>query len=340
MQRLMAILGAILYLCLTSPTLADTLVERMAFWRKQAFVCTDVSGKAFPSKEQALTGYPPTTCDDGDMTLFNGLLCSVGEQAGCDAVVNSQDVNGRWWRSPRRIGMEYVSGRVDVSFSADQSRGALLYALTKNDPSRLAAYANWIMQHRPCLVDIGGCRIYGWPRLCTDDASDLRCTFRPWTCVTFQLAGKRLSVASADVCGAALKLLKLDVPDFFFATSQLEGKVAAYASGSAVVNDPGYPLHLAAVDLFILERLGYSAGVVKAGGAILAAREPLNPFFQYLAGADTAKITELVMDECPSSAKPSRSKFQWSWEREMSTKPWEDSMYWDCIFIGRLLGAP
>lgn len=341
MRRLLAILGSLLFASsIVSTAKADSLVDRMAFWRQQAFVCVDVAGKPFPSKEQPRGGNPPTDCDDGDMTLFNGLLCSVGEQRACDAVKNSQGIDGRWWRSPRRINMEYRPGLVDVSFSADQSRGALFYALTTNDPTRLAAYADWIKQHRPCLIDIGGCRVYGWPRLCTDDATDRRCTFRPWTCVAFQLAGTKLAIPSADVCAEALRLLKLDVSDFFFPSPQAEAKIAAYASGSAVVNDLGYPLHLAAVDLFLLQKLGYRSDIIKAGGVILAAREPLNPFFQYLAGADPSLITQLVLDECPSSQKPSRSKFQWSWEREMATRPWEDSMYWDCIFMGRLLGVP
>jgi hypothetical protein len=111
---------------------ADELTDRGAFWRQNAFLCA-AAPPSFPSKE--VLGQPQE-CDDGDMTLFNGLLCAAGESAGCEAVARSQDTDGRWWRSPRRIGWEAPAH--DVSFSPDQSLGDLLYAVQTKDKVRFS----------------------------------------------------------------------------------------------------------------------------------------------------------------------------------------------------------
>ena len=44
-------------------------------------------------------------CDDGDMTMFNGLLCASGEKSGCAAVQSAQDPSGRFYRSPHQKGV-------------------------------------------------------------------------------------------------------------------------------------------------------------------------------------------------------------------------------------------
>lgn len=320
------LLSLIITVTLSPGLFASELSDRMTFWRQQAFYCSPGSTARFPSKEE-----PPGVCDDGDMTLFNGLLCAAGEPAGCDGVKRAQDGAGRWWRSPRRIGMEYPS--TDVSFSPDHTRGVLLYAATTGDAAALERYGDWIENNRPCLVPnpFGGCAVLGWPRLCRDDQVDKRCTFRPWTCVSFALASTRLSAPRLDVCGRVLRQLKIEVSNFF-------DKAEMYATGSALVNDPGFPMHLAAVDLFLLTKLNADPNIIKLAAQILVVREPKNPFFQFLAGAPAADVTDLVLDLCPSPEKPSARRFQWAWEREASEEAWLDSMYWDCIFMGRLLG--
>ena len=103
------------------------------FWTANAFVCKSTAGD-FPSKE----GTNRDPCDDGDMTLFNGLLCLAGESAGCDAVRNSQGADGRWWRSPRRINWE--APIYDVSFSPDQALGVFGYIIGTRDA---AAFERW-----------------------------------------------------------------------------------------------------------------------------------------------------------------------------------------------------
>src|SRR5262245_37216612 len=113
-----ACLLALVVLCITTNVAAaDELTDRIGFWKSQGFLCKGT----FPSKYDARD---PEGCDDGDMTLFNGLLCLSGEQIGCDAVQKSQGGDGRWWRSPRRVGWELG---YDVSFSPDQALGVLGY---------------------------------------------------------------------------------------------------------------------------------------------------------------------------------------------------------------------
>src|SRR5690348_11546418 len=68
---------------------AGELTERRAAWHAGAPRCGE-----FPSKE---------ACEDGDTTLFNGLLCASGEPLGCRAVQRAQGADGRFWRSPRRV---------------------------------------------------------------------------------------------------------------------------------------------------------------------------------------------------------------------------------------------
>jgi hypothetical protein len=69
---------------------ATPLDDAMTYWRAKAFHCTD-NGKDFPSKERMPTAKDPSPCEDGDMTLFNGLLCAAGESIGCDAVCPSSE---------------------------------------------------------------------------------------------------------------------------------------------------------------------------------------------------------------------------------------------------------
>src|SRR5437016_3322267 len=68
-----------------------TLNQQMGFWRSNAPRCAGPSGYAFPSGEQEAGG---VACEDGDMVLFNGLLCASGEAEGCDMVLRSQVTTG------------------------------------------------------------------------------------------------------------------------------------------------------------------------------------------------------------------------------------------------------
>lgn len=305
---------------------ADEMADRMAYWESKAFSCAD-SGTPFPSKAR---GIPPASCDSGDMTLFNGLLCASGEKRGCDAVKNAQGSDGRWWRSPAHIGKEAPNH--DVSFSPDMARGVLLYAVTTKDDDAFRRWVKWIDESRPCLVKLFGsnCYFQGWPRLCTDDAQDKRCTFRPQTCGDIELVGKYLGVAEADICRRVLKTFQIR-DDYIIPQTEL-------AFGGALVNEPGFPMHLAGAEIFLIDKLGQTSVHSRAGAIALAVREPKNPFFLYLAEGPTAKVKELTLKLCPKKGEAPHELHQWAWEREAAEAAWKDSMYWECIFMGKLLG--
>jgi hypothetical protein len=96
-------------------------------------------------------------------------------------------------------------------------------------------------------------------------------------------------------------------------------------------------MHLAAVEIFLLELSGLASQSTRLGAQFLALREPRNPFFVFLAEGKTQRVINLVLDLCPSPQKPSLDKTQWAWERAASDQAWLHSMYWDCIFMGNLL---
>jgi hypothetical protein len=114
-------------------------------------------------------------------------------------------------------------------------------------------------------------------------------------------------------------------------------------AGGAYFNDPGFPLHLAAVENFLLKTLkekGVSIDdVITAFAAdqLATNEEQKNPFFMFLAGRK-ADALALTTKECPSREAPSVGLPQeWAWERmDVETKA-RSSMYWDCIFMANLL---
>lgn len=330
---------------------ADELADRAAFWRQQAFVCESGASK-FPSKYSSAD---PNHCDDGDMTLFNGLLCASGEKQGCDGVASSQQMNdsdkGRWWRSPRRIGWDSTNGH-DVSFSPDQALGVLHYIVATKDVAAFDQWVAWINSHRqpvthqqvkelfasanapPLLVELTASLIAALPphpTYCTDD-HDLRCALRPGDCESINSVGKAFG-RSADVCSGYL---------FFDSVSAIVSQTGLklpniLSAGASRFNEPDYPLHLAAAQLFLLTKIEKPDPLLTIAAQTLADRDKLNPFFAYLAG-DLDKARSLTLSECPTAAVPSTGEPQeWAWERDSNDKRWLRSMYWDCIFMANLL---
>jgi hypothetical protein len=302
---------------------AGELENRAKIWDSQAFRC-NTGAIAFPSK-YASSG--PDHCDDGDMTLFNGLMCAAGEQDGCVAVKLSQGNDGRWWRSPRRIGWE--APKNDVSFSPDQALGVLAYVIHTRDADSFDRWIQWISSHRPCLVTIGNnCVLKGWPRYCTDDQSDKRCTFRPADCALLERVGSALG-KDASICREILK--EVNGADEIILPAEV------FSVGSALLNDKGFPLHLAAVQVFILQSLNDQSSLVKLAATNISGRQPRNPFFAYLSEGKTSHVRDLTLSECPSAQSPLTDRSQWAWERADDEEAWRKSMYWDCLFIANLL---
>jgi hypothetical protein len=120
-------------------------------------------------------------------------------------------------------------------------------------------------------------------------------------------------------------------------------------AGGSYFNDADYPLHLAAVQVFLLKELGDVGGIIDDSAENFVKREPLNPFFSYLAGYksgrdDMALIAQyrssarkLTLEECPTSRPSQGEPQEWAWERQGIDKRWLRSIYWDCIFMANLL---
>lgn len=298
--------------------------KNLEFWEQKVFYCTDRQTQ-YPSKHDPNA---PGECDDGDMTLFNGLLCAAGDSRGCEAVRLSQGNDGRWWRAPRRIGWEAPT--YDVSFSPDQALGVMLYAVQTKDRERFARWIGWMEENRPCILGPNdNCLLRGWPRYCPDDSKDKRCTLRPADCSKLEATGNYL--------GLKVELCKNASRDLHIPKEILEIPEEDWALGSAIVNKAGYSRHLAGVTNLLLRKLGMSSTATAVTALILSSREPRNPFFAYLLTGKSAQLGDLILTLCPSPEKPSRARRQWAWERDDNEHAWEESMYWDCIFMARLL---
>jgi hypothetical protein len=335
---LLCFVGIILAAGLATPSFSGEWEERVAYWEKEAFYCPD-KGPKFPSKERK-PDKDPSRCNDGDMTFFNGLLCASGDDRGCRAVMQAQAGDGRWWRSPRRIGMD-SSGGHDVSFSPDQALGVMHYVYQKRQqgPGAFDRWLTWIDTNRPCVFPSCLGKIKGWPRYCDDDAKDKRCTLRPTDCGLLEYLGPSVRSTKGGICKKVLEEFGINTE---FEYERSEGKdffipLDTLAVGAAVLNDSGFPLHLVGVRIWLLERMGHASQSTRLAASILSFREPRNPFFLYLVTGKSQKVRDLVMKLCPSPDSPSRERSQWAWERTDSAEAWKDSMYWDCIFMANLL---
>jgi hypothetical protein len=113
--------------------------------------------------------------------------------------------------------------------------------------------------------------------------------------------------------------------------------VTQQALGSASANAPGYPLRLSSVQLFLIKMMKISNGQTSAAAGILITKQDKNPFFKYLADGSTLPVRNLLLSLCPSPDSYSLGRHQWAWERDQAEEAWKDSMYWDCIFLAKLL---
>ncbi len=304
-------------------------------------------------------GFPSSdSCQDGDMTLFNGLLCASGEQIGCQGVKAAQDASGRWHRSPRLAADP--SSRPTNSFSWDMALGVQLYVVTTGDKAALGRWLSWVESNRPCLVqspNIGGqtyCLVRGWPRWCTDD-TEKGCTAKPQNLATLVRTVDTLGIPlpspaedqlPGGIAGAVLKKLQ-DESREANATLSLKGLLES-ARGlhptvlllDAAVNREGYPRNLAGTEILLARRLGLSSREVALAALILGEKEPENAFFQYLVEGPTERVAGLLLKVAPqTAAQIPAKKDDWTWQRAQSAEAWKEANLWDFVFMARLLGA-
>jgi len=311
----------------SSANAAEPLDSRMMFWRAQAFKCQIPGSDAtFPSRPTIEASQP---CDDGDMTLFNGLLCAAGEESGCKAVADAQDPStGQWFRSPRiRV---HGNDRGGADFSPDMALGVELYLVKTGDTARAWKWLMWLHEHVPCAFENpfgDGCWLQGIPRFCVQKSCEIR---------------------HGDAASLALTVNYLqtkhgmpDLPD-----GRLRGHLGSFSGYgpaieeiSALVNRPGYSQHLVGVVILLMRNVGVVDERIGAAAKTLSQRNPRNAFFTFLSrgnGDDEALSQTLKL--CPATDRlPTPPLHQWQWEREEADEAWRHSCYWDCIFMGRLI---
>lgn len=276
------------------------------YWEQIAPTCA-----GYPSKEN---------CNDGDMTLFGGLLCASGDERGCALVRDSQGRDGRWWRSPRRVGGNLGENN---SFSRDMSLGVMLYLATTRDRNAAEAWLSWIEDHRPCVTRnpvTNGCMVRGVHRFCSDD-SDQRCSVTPtlW-----------------GVLGRVFDALDLPKNTEMRLNNAVDNDALWLKAQQAPL---GYETHLPAVEVLLKRQLDQARESRERAATILADRQPDNPFFGFLKGLPRDQLMSKVIALCPKDGDTERRN-QWSWERNSDTEAWRESMGWDCLFMANLLSQP
>ena len=285
---------------------ASQLEELKKYWLNEVVEYCE----GYPSKEN---------CDDGDSTIFNGLLCLSGEKVGCEAVKDAQGPDGRWWRSPRR--MENSNFNSGTPFSRDQAMGVLAYLAATKDKAAALRWYQWIKDNRPCSIEnpfTGNCTVKGLHRLCKGDDS-MQCTITPtvWSLMGYvwSYIGLERSSLMSRFSGSERSDIELE---------------------AAKTAKPGYRLHLKAIQSHISQYVG--VGINSRIMRTLFERQPENPYFQYVLFGPSQAIFDKVIDVCPNPEYGFDStRFQWAWERATSSEAWHESMGWDCIFLSNLI---
>lgn len=271
--------------------------------------------------------YPFT--GDGDSTLWNGLLCSTGNNPwACEAVARSINDNGQVFRSPRRkLTNNDGNPYPQAPFSRDMARGVLLYLLQTNDREFLKRWAGYIQR-------TGG--------LC-EDHTDLSCDLRNQflnnlNAVSRQIGGETVSPCTMPVC--------------LWPLHPLNELVRPSIREMRAENNESYHLHLLAVDLYINSKLKnplIQEDDRKELACTIYKRKPVHLFYKYLCEGVSADLKVQILKLAPVRRPAFLS--QWVWEREipdgyfdeaggpkhtfeaMKLFAHRESMGWDFIFL-------
>ncbi|WP_223507994.1 hypothetical protein [Pseudomonas sp. BF-B-25] len=274
-----------------------------------------IIGYSYPAEVHA-----DGTFGDGDMAIFAGLLCLSGEPEGCGLLFNSKGANGRFWRSPDKVGN---IKKDESSFSGDQFNGVAAFLWLSNDSGIFSDYIRYILNTRQQIPSVAN-SFYNAYKSCTDDNA--------YQCV---LAGPEWTwlVALAAKYGMAGQLPSDESsPERYF------GFGYDAMLWQAALAPAGYRLHLTGVQVLLARTMGASDPKLDKIAAILAGRQPQNPFFLYLhLGADR-QVENQLNSQCSTTRAQAR-RDDWAWQRATSQEAWNNSMLWDCVFMYRLLSG-
>lgn len=324
----------------------DEIQSLTPLWRDNAPLCESSPSSA--------------NCHDGDMTLFNGLLCASGESLGCDSVKKAQDASGRWHRSPRIAADPNL--REKNTFSWDMVLGVQLYVATTKDVEALNRWLAWVEEHRPCLVEsphldnVKYCLVRGWPRWCTVDIDEKGCTAKPQHFATLirtiDKMGAVLPKPAEDalpggLAGVVLKKLQdeareanatLSLSRLLSLSRDLQPAVLLADAG---LNRPGFSRHLVGVEILLARRLGLGSPEVDLAAHVMAIKEKKNPFFQALYEGPTDRVANMFLAMAPHDvASLPKNMDDWTWQREDPETTAKEANLWDFVFLAGLLKQP
>lgn len=232
-------------------------------------------------------------CEVGDAALFNGLMCLSGDELSCEGIRRSQGSDGRMWRAEYRVAADAVN-----SFSRDMALGVLAYLVKTRDRELALRWMNWIESN-----DFRLCR----------ESSDNRCSFTPGFLTLFREVWEFIGLPATPQMRAAV-----------FEDSVMALLQARFAPA-------GFEMHLAGVNALIRKSMGQDSPTLNSLTDALTVRQPLNPFFGYLALGARAQVVQQTLDWCPQSYPEERA--EWSFERDEANKPWQRSMGWECVML-------
>lgn len=309
-------------------TRADELDNRAAMWRTNAPLCAGgATWHAFPTKQFAPPSAQP--CNDGDMTLFLGLLCAVGEAQGCTGVQEAfEATTGRWARSPRIRALGY-NPEGDAFFSPDMALGVELYLVTTKDTDRASKWLQWLNDNVDCPArPFGLCPDFlKVPRVCTE------------------VIGCYMSHGAMSILAQTVNWLQHNAGLADLPNGPLRGRLGTFSGYvreildiDSAANKEGFSEHLVGVGIMLLRKQGIDDTNIALAARILATRNPKNAFFAYLDEGPTQRVLDLTLERCPKSPwDGKRAMDEWQWERGDNTPAAQQSCYWDCVFMHRLL---
>lgn len=298
---------------------------------------TEVTAQeALAMKKEKLANWAPkcgdyaskVDCGDGDMTLFNSLLCYSGEEIGCQGVQNSQSEDGRMWRSPR-----LKNNDPENTFSRDMGIGTLLYLATTKDVKLGQKWSEYVSQTgRLCPEKIDKCRLSRLFMITFDRVA----TFAGFATLNFSnnnLAPNEPEDIIEDLRDAEGNLIGKPSIDLFNDSASFIDDVTLL--GESKVTELGYQLHLVSVHLAVRQQMTAWNVTLQGAGDTLTKRQPGNLFFKILATGKSDDLAATVIERFPDKAP--ENPFQWSHERADADEAWRSTMAWDGIFVINLL---
>lgn len=257
--------------------------------------------------------------EDGDMSIFGGLLCASGEPLGCDLIRNS-NADGRFWRSPRRVGE--ADTREHASFSGDQMKGVIAFLAQTSEFQRLDGLLSYL-KGKPTNVPNDSHVLETGYSSCPNFGPNFTCFVGGFDWFALGALAKKANLEAA-------------LPSDYPALMSRYGFTYDGMIWESLLTNNGYRLHLIAVQLHLLRMIGETDPRLAVVAKILAGREPQNAFMVYLhLGADE-RVRKLADAKC--AAPETRTDFtDWQWQRAEADDAWSRSMVWDCVFVYGLL---